>query len=649
MEHRNTADEDRLGDPHGGLGAPVEFEKAVDWWGDEGQGVATISPPALRPGRPARRDQASADVERGMALALRAALAAGVLLRIAHYLSGRSLWVDEARLALNIATRNYAGLLLPLDYDQAAPPLFLWAEKLATQVFGINELTLRALPLVAGIAAMFLFVPVARRLLPGWPGVVAIASACLAPTLVFYSAELKPYIVDLAICLLLVRATLAWRENPAGWLGRHLPVIGILSVWASLPAAFVLAAVAGAMVFSERRDLRHALDRMRVTLAGWALSVAVAYLVLYRAAAGNAYLQEFWSNSFLALGHHDRLTRVTAAAQDILWGLTLGYYRPPIEASPLPPLLYTVMSNMVTVLLVVVTVGLVASLRRWKAWESVLVLGPSVGLICASAVSLYPLSLRLVLFVAPALYLTLFAGADRILALLPAWAGPRAATVCAGGWLAAQLVTSAAYVARGPKVEQVRPLAQAFMRMHRPGESIYVSAGALPAWGFYTTDWSRPNQGRLARFAGLGRSDGIAFENAGARGTRLPAEGSRLRFSAASWTELIGVASGYQRRPATSPSPHMDQGWLENEVGRIRAEACGRAVWVIAAHDTPPDLLLLSGLHVAGGRATLTLGNTADHAVLERYQFAPSSGACSRVASRVGSAAGNRSEAGAAL
>lgn len=59
---------------------------------------------------------------------LRAALAVGVTLRVLLYLSSRSLWLDEACLALNLAGRSYLDLLRPLDYDQVAPPLFLWAE-----------------------------------------------------------------------------------------------------------------------------------------------------------------------------------------------------------------------------------------------------------------------------------------------------------------------------------------------------------------------------------------------------------------------------------------------------------------------------------------------------------------------------------------
>jgi len=37
-------------------------------------------------------------------------LLVGFILRMRQYLTGRSLWIDEAMLALNIVNRNFAGL-----------------------------------------------------------------------------------------------------------------------------------------------------------------------------------------------------------------------------------------------------------------------------------------------------------------------------------------------------------------------------------------------------------------------------------------------------------------------------------------------------------------------------------------------------------
>jgi hypothetical protein len=71
--------------------------------------------------------------------ALLATLALGIAARMAQYLGNRSLWLDEAYLALNILSRDFSGLLRPLDHHQIAPPLFLWAVKLAISFWGDSE------------------------------------------------------------------------------------------------------------------------------------------------------------------------------------------------------------------------------------------------------------------------------------------------------------------------------------------------------------------------------------------------------------------------------------------------------------------------------------------------------------------------------
>src|SRR5688500_19209739 len=90
------------------------------------------------------------------------AIVAGAALRVWEYTRNRPLWLDEAMLGLNIASRSLGQLLRPLDYDQSAPLLYLWLERLAISMAGVSERSLRVVPFIAGLALVPLVMLVAR-------------------------------------------------------------------------------------------------------------------------------------------------------------------------------------------------------------------------------------------------------------------------------------------------------------------------------------------------------------------------------------------------------------------------------------------------------------------------------------------------------
>lgn len=140
---------------------------------------------------------------------------AGVALRVEQYLHGRSLWFDEALLALNVIHRPLQRLLTePLAYQQGAPPGFLAIQRLVVAQFGSSERMLRLVPMVGGCLTLVVFARLAHRLLSRPAALLATALAAFSPFLVYYAAESKQYstdvlftvvILDLAVVLLLRR------------------------------------------------------------------------------------------------------------------------------------------------------------------------------------------------------------------------------------------------------------------------------------------------------------------------------------------------------------------------------------------------------------------------------------------------------------
>ena len=131
-------------------------------------------------------------------------LAAGALLRVAQYLSNRSLWLDEAYIAPTILKRSFAGLLWPPDYGQIVPVGFLALVRAAVALFGASEYALRLVPLLCGLAALFLFRRVAGRLLPAPAVPIAAALFSFSGPLIGFSSELKQYSSDVLAALFLL-------------------------------------------------------------------------------------------------------------------------------------------------------------------------------------------------------------------------------------------------------------------------------------------------------------------------------------------------------------------------------------------------------------------------------------------------------------
>jgi uncharacterized membrane protein len=399
-------------------------------------------------------------------------VALGVVLRLRQYLANRSLWLDEAMLALNIVGRDFAGLLKPLDYDQGAPLGFLLLEKLAATLFGDGELPLRLLPLLAGCASLVLFYFVLRRILNPAGTLAALALFAISPTLVYYSSEAKQYSFDVFVTLVLLWLAIKFfnREGHEGipWPDRQdrqrkifFGVIGALALWFSHPALFVLAAIGIVLLIRNRKNPLPALAMGGV----WLVSLSLLYLVNLRGLSANDFLLGYWRAYFMPL------------PPNFFWlkDAFLGLFENPAGLTGFAPVLF-----------VVALIGMFWLFKR--GWQNILLLLlPFAFTLVASALGKYPFAGRMMLFAVPLVYIFLAAVVDWLsnLSLHPRFLSPLFALALAGYLLYPSALDSAGKFVSPKYPEHIRP-AMAYLReFYKPGDVIYVYGWALPAWRYY--------------------------------------------------------------------------------------------------------------------------------------------------------------------
>jgi hypothetical protein len=546
--------------------------------------------------------------------ALAAALAAGVALRSFLFLHRSSLSMDEARLALNIGARGFGDLIAPLDLDQSAPLLFLWAERLVTLAFGVHELSLRLLPLVAGVVVLLLSVAVLRRLVTDRSVVLGLAILAAAPTMVTYSSEAKQYMVEALVALALTWLALEWLDRPEGRVARVLAVAGAGAVWLSGSAILVLAGIAPALLWTRRPvDTSHRRAAAAACVA-WAVSFGFAYLVVYRPASANPYMARYWSPAFLIPGA-SASHNAWLAVKDVVWGFLVGHDGLARRAEA-----EVFVSVCALVGLACVSLG-AWRLRRHRGMSvAVILLGPLAATLLASALGLYPVGQRLLLFAVPSIVILGVAGLEAATERLAGAWSRRAWWVVAGLVVTPPLAVTVLQITVLDSSSRMRELV-ARLSIHRAaGEPVYVFSRALPAWGFYVTNWSAPDRSRLAFLNRVGQAGGPAFENAPSRrGPVASGEGAELVYRSTKGLELIGIPTGMEYASGTGLLRlRPDDGWAHREGDRIR-HAATPGIWIVLAEFLGPEYELVDELKRRGGR--MTYGSLEPGHVLVRFVF----------------------------
>lgn len=390
-------------------------------------------------------------------------VAMGAFLRIYQYAWNRSLFIDEAALALSLRTHTFAELLGRLDHAQFAPIGFLYLQKLLRELFGESEFVLRAPALAAGLLSLPLFFILANRILPPTAAWLAVALFALSRHLIFWSSDAKPYAFDVLATIVLLLLALDWTTQPSR---RTAVRLGLAGAIAPFFATTSLLLQAGLGLWLLARALKSRASQGAWIFVIWLAALpAVLHPRLSLSSGDRTFYRAYWSDGFLPFPFEPGALQsyVRQVFRSLHDPLGFGYPTPAFIA----------------------LIGIVAG-AVWLAYErrsmASLLFVPVVVIGLASMARLYPIghqwlfSGRVILFLTPIGYLTMAAALG--------WLRRPAPTAALG----ATILFSAAVpaIATTPWTRsEVRGALEYVQSRDRPGDAIYLYYGIMSLVEYY--------------------------------------------------------------------------------------------------------------------------------------------------------------------
>ena len=401
-------------------------------------------------------------------------LVAGVLLRLRQYLTGRSLWLDEAMLALNIVNRNYSELFQPLDYDQGAPIGFILVEKTFNLLFGRNEFSLRLFPLLIGLVSLWMFYLLLKRSTSGAGLWVALTLFAFNPRLIYYSSEVKQYIVDVAVTITLLLCAQPLFQQASRKAFATLAFAGALALWFSHPSLFVLAGIGLALfvIYFQKRDPVALRSTIGMGIL-WLVDLALLYSLTLSNLRNNSYMHAYWQDAFAPAPPWSDWSWYLSAFQK---NMDTQFGSSPAAAG---------------LIFILMLAGWVVLFMQKRAFAIALA-GILFFTLLASSLGLYPVLERMGLFLVPIGILLIGKSLD-----IPAQrlrAHPIVSTIVvlalSGFVLYAPLMRALDQFFTPKYFEHIRPTMGFLQSTWKEDDSLFISNGAVPAFEFYAPMYS---------------------------------------------------------------------------------------------------------------------------------------------------------------
>jgi len=408
-------------------------------------------------------------IERWLSFVAWLIILAGCIGRLVIYLQNRDLFIDEANVARNLYERSFAGLAMPLSYEQYAPPIFLWIEKVATLCNGFGELTLRAYPFVAGVASLIVFTQILKAITSYrslWYPLFILATGFIY---LQFSTELKQYMPDVLITLSLILLTLNFdiTKTPRTKFVVTWLIAGSISIWSCMPSVFILCGV-GLYYLHQCWQQKKLIPAVLLTGTVWLIQFLFYYIIILKPQANSDYLQNFHHDFFLyAFPHHREELKHNFLLCKSIFETASGY---------------NMWSKIFNCLFM--TIGVIWMLRK-RMDLALLFLVPLIAVLAAASFNQYSLIPRVVLFTMPMLLILAGYGLELMVRT-------RYVVVCI---VAVFFAVHACYTQNSLATTIKNPIQWeeitkgfAFLQKHQvKSNELFVHTGAGPGYIYYTT------------------------------------------------------------------------------------------------------------------------------------------------------------------
>ncbi len=397
----------------------------------------------------------------------------GIFILTSEYLYNRSLWFDEAHLALFI-NAPIREIYQTLGYDQSAPLGFIVLAKLIVGLFGNSEYVLRSIPLVSCFLAIFLLYKLLTKYIAQEFIFLGLFQLVTSIIVVRYATEFKQYSSDMAVALFL----LTWGSSFLGqklifFRALKLGFVGASILWFSFPAIFSLGGIGLALCAQFwRNKSRNEMRNLLVIFCFWILSFVILYMVSSRQieqTAQDSVLASYWRPTFMPFPPHT-IHEVFWFIQNCLIKEVFVYavgLRPPAGG------------------IIVCIIGGCSIFKKDKQLF-ILLCAPFLLALIASGFHRYPIIARSVLFYAPIICFFIAEG------MVVLWNRPQFWVRMIQGLLLISILWHP--IKNIPRllahdiiyIEEIKPVLRYVQEHIQKDDAIYVYCGAIYAFQYYS-------------------------------------------------------------------------------------------------------------------------------------------------------------------